>query len=533
MQARLVPAGDAVVAGLIDVAADGPATSVRLEQVSTVLLGGIDLPGVPTADVDQVDPRGFDAADAADLDRFVTEALRRTGVPGAAVAVVQGDEVVHLGGYGVASLETGEGVDPETPFRIGSVGKSMTTATLAVEVDRGVLAWDQPVTDVLPGFALADPADTACFTVETLVCNCSGIQRADDALPFTGGTRSPEQVIEELSGFAPITSFGEVFGYNNQVVSTGGWAAAAAAGADPERLDRGYARELSRRLLRPAGMTDTTLSRTRAERRDAASPHGVALDSGAFEALPGEVEDALGSIAPAGGAHWSTAEDMARYLQLQLGDGMSADGRRVVSQDTLHRTWTPRTPTTISAYPGAFYGLGWFVEDYYGTPLVSHGGNTLGFTSEAAFLPEQDLGVVVLANAAGANALTRGVRDHVVESLFDLPAYGERQVAGFAEDLSEPPPTFEPAVDAAVVEPFLETVFASEGFGTVTLSTDAEGRVRLTTEAVTVELRRPTGADANALVSVDVPLAGTPVTLVTDEAGRPAVDVGGLVFQPE
>src|SRR5690606_7869169 len=98
-------------------------------------------------------------------------------------------------------------------------------------------------------------------------------------------------------------------------------------------------------------------------------------------------------IGPAGGA-WSTVLDMAKYMIMQLNAGETPDGTRIVSEENLRHTWQPQVP--ISAVDD--YGLGWIVSDYRGLEMLSHAGNMLGFTSEFTFLPERDLGVVVLTN---------------------------------------------------------------------------------------------------------------------------------------
>jgi hypothetical protein len=76
---------------------------------------------------------------------------------------------------------------------------------------------------------------------------------------------------------------------------------------------------------------------------------------------------------------------MARYLQTELALGVAPDGTRVVSEENLRTTWEPQVPVSANTD----YGLGWLVEDYKGLTLIHHGGNTFGFTSDLAFLPNR------------------------------------------------------------------------------------------------------------------------------------------------
>jgi hypothetical protein len=97
--------------------------------------------------------------------------------------------------------------------------------------------------------------------------------------------------------------------------------------------------------------------------------------------------------------------------------GSSPDGVTVASPENLGEVWTPQ----VAVDAVTSYGLGWFLEDYHGLQLIHHGGNTLGFTSDLAFLPDAGLGIVVLTNARAANSFADSVRFRLFELAFDLP----------------------------------------------------------------------------------------------------------------
>jgi CubicO group peptidase (beta-lactamase class C family) len=129
--------------------------------------------------------------------------------------------------------------------------------------------------------------------------------------------------------------------------------------------------------------------------------------------LPLSTEAVLLPVAPAG-ALWSNVLDMANFAQTNLNEGVAPDGTRVVSAENLAVTWEPQVE--ISA--DASYGLGWIVEDYKGLQILSHGGNTFGFSSELAFVPEADLGIAVLTNQR-VSALNQIVRVRLLELLYE------------------------------------------------------------------------------------------------------------------
>lgn len=224
-------------------------------------------------------------------------------------------------------------------------------------------------------------------------------------------------MIRSLRTFQFFTKFGETFQYSNQMVAAGGYLAALAGGGPPGDLATAYATQMQRRVFNPIGMTATTLSWEQVlNSKDYATPHGVNL-AGEFKAIPFDLErNLVAPMAPAGGV-WSNALDMARYAITELQKGISPDGRRVVSEENLMVTWKPQV--AISA--DLSYGLGWMVGKYKGLQLLEHGGNTFGFTSDLAFLPEAQLGVVVLANGQGTTLFNEAVRHRLFELAFDLP----------------------------------------------------------------------------------------------------------------
>jgi CubicO group peptidase (beta-lactamase class C family) len=135
-----------------------------------------------------------------------------------------------------------------------------------------------------------------------------------------------------------------------------------------------------------------------------------------FEPLPFEVEETFFvPIAPASAA-WSTVLDLAKYMIMELDEGVAADGTRIVSSENLAHTWEPQI--AMSALDE--YGLGWIVSDFDGLQMLSHAGNTFGFTTEFAFLPDHDLGVVVLTNQR-LSFLNDAVLSRLVEMLFEQP----------------------------------------------------------------------------------------------------------------
>jgi CubicO group peptidase (beta-lactamase class C family) len=344
---------------------------------------------------------------------YVARAREHFGIPGAAVAVVQGGAIRFARGFGVTEVGgAGRPVGPDTRFVIGSVPKSMTALMVATLVDERRLSWDTPVVAVLPGFALADPGATAAVTFRDLLSMRSGLPRFD--APLFLRPLSPEEVIESLATVPLAAPPGAAFGYSNQGYAAAGFAAAAAAGGRyGQDLYATYARLMRERLFGPAGMERVALDfDAGVADPDRAGPHAVDLPGGGLAPLPLGLERGGFSVIPAGGTTWASAVDLARYLLLQLGRGVTPEGRRVVSEAGLLATRAPHTPMG----GGSHFGLGWVVGEYRGLEHLSYGGGNLGYTSYVSLLPAADLGVVVLTNAALAAPFTHAVAEYVAEA---------------------------------------------------------------------------------------------------------------------
>ena len=384
-------------------------------------------------------PAGTGIAEAlARLDAIARQALERTGVPGMAIAVVLGDEVVYLKGFGVRRQGEPAAVDAGTVFPLASLSKPVASTVLAALVGDGVVAWDDPLIRHYPGFRMHDDWVTAQVTLRDMFAHRSGLpDHAGDALEDVGYGR--DAVLARLRYLNPSSSFRSHYAYTNFGLTAAAAAAAMAAGKPWEDV-------AADRLYRPAGMHDTS-SRFAdyAAAPNRAQPH-VKIEN-AWVARYVRQPDAQ---SPAGGVS-SSARDMAAWLRLQLGRG-SLGSTRIVQQAALDETHCPQI---VRVQPGkdpatdhaSFYGLGWNVEyDDQGRVRWGHSGAfNLGAATCVNVLPGERLGIVVLTNAQPI-----GVPEAVCRSFLDaalavpagpdwLTLYGELFTAAMAPDYRLPP----------------------------------------------------------------------------------------------
>ncbi len=505
---------------------NGNVTDLQQRQAQiSIIDSGLTISALETVDLSGVEPLRVGEV-ITELASFVEEGLTLFGLPGAAVAIVQDGEVVYSNGFGVTEQGGDTPITPQTHMMIGSTGKSLTTMLMGTLVDAGAMTWDTPVIDLLPQFAVRDPELTASITVRNLVCACTGVPRRDYELFFNANELSAEDLVASLATFEFFTDFGEAFQYSNQLVATGGYAAAAADGADFGNLLAGYSQSLQEHVLTPIGMTNTTLAFAEVQaRNNYAMPHNIGID-GTYKPLPLAFEEILVPIAPAG-AHWSTLEDMTRYLLTELAVGVAPDGTRVVSAANLRETWQPHVPVSADMD----YGLGWFVSDYKGLQLIDHGGNTLGFTSSFGFLPEVDLGIIVLSNGQGANTFTDSVRARLLELIFQQAPEAAANMAFVYEQIQNQlalTTRLRDAVDPATVEPYLGT-YNNPALGALELRLEGDVLLADVGEFVVPLLPLEEENEPDTLagyMATEAPIIGLLFELSEDAAGAPVVKFG-------
>ena len=356
-------------------------------------------------------PVRWGQAQNEELGAFLRDAMHKLQVPGLSIAIVQAGEVAYAEGFGVCSVAGKQAVATDTRFMIGSTTKPLTTLMMARLIEQDYFSWSTPITKILPDFALADTEMTERLQMRHTVAACTGMPRRDIDLMFKFNDVTAEQRLGEMSTMKPTTGFGEIFQYSNYLVAAGGYAAARSFVRDGS-LDSAYAQAMQQWVFDPLQMGNTTLRKTQ-DGENFAAPHAIDFD-GNTALIDPNMEKFADAVAPAG-AIWSTALDMARYLQLELNGGFAADGASLLSADALQERWRGG----IKIDGNTSYGLGLICADEQGLEVIGHGGGTSGFSSDMYFLPAREIGVVVLTNLRGAHVLLAAVRQKIIEILFD------------------------------------------------------------------------------------------------------------------
>lgn len=332
------------------------------------------------------------------LEAVIQSEMAYYRVPGAAVAVIEGDQVVYAAGFGVRDLESGAPFTPQTRFRIGSTTKSMTSLLIAQLVDQGVLTWDTPLTQLLPDFRTADPALTAQIAVRDLMNMATGlINTPFDA--FNWGTWTIADLYDAIGAMQIDGEFRNSHHYNNEVYALAGYLAAVASGLDP--TVESYAALMQSRIFDPIGMTSALITDDHTRLGDNyALPYELDLLSDA-DALARMIDPPIGFASPSG-AVWANIEDMALYVLTQMNAGVAPNGTRIVSAENLAQTWQPGAPMGAESefIADRRYGMGWVTQTYRGIPMRWHNGGWSGYATQMAIFPESDSAILVFSNSS-------------------------------------------------------------------------------------------------------------------------------------
>jgi CubicO group peptidase (beta-lactamase class C family) len=298
------------------------------------------------------------------LDAIIEGQMKKHGLPGVAIAIIDGDEIVYSQGFGKAGRN--RSMTPQTQMFIGSQSKSFTALAVAQLADQGELDLDAPVQAYIPWFQVADEVASKTITIRQLLNHSSGLSDAGFPVVLSNDT-SLEASVRALSKANLTTPVGTKFQYFNMGYSVLAYLVEISSG-------QSYADYIQEHILSPVGMDDSTADPESAQ----ALAQGYSRMFGFAIPMSQPVPDyGIGA-----GYIVSTADDLAKYAirMMNYGDGLvsATMGRKIF-------------------YPSrGDYGFGWFIVD--GGAKIFHGGANETFRTDVNLYPNQGLGFVLLIN---------------------------------------------------------------------------------------------------------------------------------------
>ncbi|MGH7470523.1 MAG: serine hydrolase domain-containing protein [Longimicrobiales bacterium] len=321
-------------------------------------------------------------SDFSALEKTIQAELAETRTPGAAVAIVSGNQIVFAKGFGTSNSETGAPVTPDMLFRIGSVTKMFTTTALTLLAEQGKLSLDVPIGQYMKGLSLR----LSQVSAHQLMSHTSGLR---DEAPSYGAhdAEALARVIRAWNDHHFFTASGRVFSYSNPGFAVAGLLAEEVSG-------RPYARLLDETLFKPLGMNTTTFEPTLAMTYPLSQGHNVG-DEKTTVVRP--FADNAGYW-PAGFL-FSSANDLARFA-IACMNGGRIDGKSVIPPVVFTKLSTGYAPTH-SGPENAAYGYGLLTREYRGVRVIEHGGSIQGFGAQVRMVPEQQFAIITLSNRSG------------------------------------------------------------------------------------------------------------------------------------
>lgn len=402
--------------------------------------------------------------DTAHWQDRLTELAARHRVPGASLAIfrmgVDGapDSLVEAV-HGVVSKNTGVQVTPDTAFQIGSIGKVWTGTVVMQLVEEGRLALDAPVRDVLPELQLGDPGTAAKVTVRHLLTHTSGID--GDVFTDTGrGDDCLQKYVASLTDVPQNHPLGATFSYCNTGFSILGRVIEVVTGQTWDAAMR-------ERLFVPLGLAHTSTLPEEAILGRAAVGHVGEPDE---EPRPVSTWIMQRSAGPAGLIN-STARELCLFVRLHLAGGVTSDGTRVISAETVAAMQQLEVQLPDQHTLGKGWGLSWILFDWDGHELIGHDGSTLGQAAFLRVLPASGLAVALLANGGHAGDLYQELFQEVFAEVAGL----SMRAPLAPPDQSSPAPQLDPSRYVGVYERTSVRTEIFERDGALMLQTTSTG----------------------------------------------------------
>lgn len=341
--------------------------------------------------------------------QWLKQASNENGIPGAALAIVSKEGVSHLETWGVKKMGEPEGVSSDSIFRIASMSKTFAGTAAALLVDESLVSWDTLLTDIFPQMNLGTRASSHGITLKHVVSHSTGLMphsysnMLDDGVPYN-------KIKERFDKIPTVCQPGDCYGYQNVVFSL-------TADVVQQSTGDSYEKYLEEHLFRPLGMVTASVGLEQYESNSlSTAPHRKIRGTW----RPTTTNAAYYTVAPASGVNASIF-DMTLWLRANLGAFPEVLPEQFLTD--LHKPIisTPRG-NYFNRWRGlekAYYATGWRVFDYKGIRAIHHGGGVRGYRSEMVFVPDADIGLVLLFNAETklANEVVPAFLDSLIENL--------------------------------------------------------------------------------------------------------------------
>jgi CubicO group peptidase (beta-lactamase class C family) len=331
------------------------------------------------------------------IDTYIRQQMQDHHIPGVSLAITQQDQIVHLGGFGVAD-PTGRQMTARTPMLIGSLSKSFTALGVLQLAEAGRIDLDAPVQLYLPWFRVGPAPESAggvdgssMITVRQLLNQVSGFSRISGEKMVTDGDTSAsalEQNVRALRLEHLDRPVGSGFEYSNANYVVLGMIIQAVSG-------QSYETYIQEHIFTPLKMQNSFTAQVEAQEQGMSTGYQRWFG---FPVAASNLPYPRGMV-PAGYLI-SSAEDLGHYMIAQLNQGRYENASVLFPQgmQVLQAPAVAAAPEGYHKQPSGSYGMGWYVMEMNGIHVIAHDGDTPTFHADMILIPEGSWGIAVLVN---------------------------------------------------------------------------------------------------------------------------------------
>lgn len=343
--------------------------------------------------------------DIGKLESFILKQMRKTKIPGLSIAVVKDNKITYMRGFGFRDLSKGLPSTPNTVYGIGSVTKSFTALAILKLVELGKLDLHDPISKYVP---LDIKPFNEPIQIHHLLTHSSGIPALAYAEAFIRSSLGLNKVWLPLATPEDIISFmcnagewaeakpGNRFFYLNEGYVLLGYIISKVSGLKYEKF-------IEKHILNTLEMSRTYFDAIEVEKdSDVATPYIISKDE---KLIPSKFPYGI----TADGGLLSNVVDMAKYVIMYLNRGTYKNNMLIDKKyiELMERKYI-EVPWKTFGDEGYGYGL-IITEKFLNRKLVQHSGSVLVYTAYMGYLPNDKVGVIVLANASGYPLSTIGM----------------------------------------------------------------------------------------------------------------------------
>ena len=350
------------------------------------------------------------------FDSYMDQLMKDWNAPGIGIGIVMGDKLVFAKGYGFRDYGKKLPYTPTTTQPIASNSKLFTAVAVGLLVEEGKLRWDEPIKQFVPSIRFYNDELDRSVTIRDMLSHRTGVTRHDSIWYKSTFTR--RELWDRLRYLEPTAPLRTKFLYNNLMFTAAGQVIEELSGQTWEKF-------VKKRIFDPLNMSRSTLTiEDNIKGPEPAVPYSERRDSNELYRQPYYTAEV--AIAPAGAIN-SNVQDLSRWVIALLNKG-KVEGKQVIPEAVLRETMAPSLSLPNSALESrgwgenlnSYYGMGRTISSYRGHLLAVHGGDLPGFHSQISIMPNDNIGVIVLAIGDHVAPMYNGLTYNIYERLLGL-----------------------------------------------------------------------------------------------------------------